>query len=103
MLKLIIFVPESHKEKVKNAVFECGAGRQGEYSECCWEVLGTGQFVPSVSAIPAIGSQNELSRVTEYRVEMLCPEHLASDVKRALTEAHPYEEPAFEFVPIKEI
>ena len=46
VLKLVFFVPESHKETVKKAVFEQGAGRYDGYDNCSWETLGSGQFRP---------------------------------------------------------
>ena len=46
MYKLCFFVPESHVEQVKAALFAQGAGKIGEYDCCAWQVLGTGQFKP---------------------------------------------------------
>ena len=46
MYKLIVFVPSSHKELLKNALFIEGAGNQGDYSHCCFEAEGVGQFMP---------------------------------------------------------
>lgn len=96
MYKLVFFVPESHIEQVKAAVFAAGAGRIGDYEACCWQMLGQGQFRPLAGASPFIGTADRLETVTEYRVEMVCTnEHIHAAVK-ALKHAHPYEEPAFE-------
>ena len=70
MYKLCFYVPESHLEAVKAAVFAAGAGRIGNYDSCCWEVLGQGQFRPLTGSDPFIGRQGEVERVAEYRVEM---------------------------------
>lgn len=96
MYKLIIFVPENALEAVKSAVFAAGAGRLGHYSDCCWQVLGQGQFRPLPGATPALGEHHALTQVAEYRLELLCDASCIRDVVSALRRAHPYEEPAFE-------
>ena len=96
MYKLVFFVPESHLEQVKNAVFATGAGHIGNYDKCCWQVLGQGQFHPLAGATPFIGELGQLSTVPEYRVEMVCADEYINRVVAALRLAHPYEEPAFD-------
>ncbi len=73
--KLIFHVPPSAVEACKGAIFAAGAGRypgQGNYTECCWTVFGTGQFRPGDKANPNIGKVGELEYVEEARVETLC-------------------------------
>ena len=94
--KLVFFVPESHLEQVKEAVFAAGAGRIGAYDACCWQTLGQGQFRPLAGATPFIGTENTLEKVDEYRVEMVCNAEHIKAAMTALKHAHPYEEPAFE-------
>lgn len=94
--KLIFFVPESHKEAVKSAVFTVGAGAQGHYQRCSWEVLGEGQFLPNTGANPYQGKLGSVEYVAEYRVEMRVPAEAIVPVIAALKHAHPYEEPAYE-------
>ncbi|MGJ8687521.1 MAG: NGG1p interacting factor NIF3 [Spongiibacteraceae bacterium] len=103
MYKLIFFVPTAFLEPVKAAVFATGAGRQGEYENCCWQALGVGQFRPLRGSRPYVGEVSQDNFVPEYRVEMLCPEVLATEVINALRSAHPYEEPAYELLDIIEI
>lgn len=103
VLKLVFFVPASHVEVVKAAVFAAGAGRQGNYEHCCWQVLGKGQFRPMAGSSPFLGELGNLESVAEYRVELLCPADCASAVKAALVAAHPFEEPAYEFLPLVQI
>lgn len=92
---LIVYVPESHLESLKAALFAAGAGIQGDYRHCCWQVLGTGQFEPMPGAKPFLGEQGQLEQVPEWRVEMLVKEAVVPQVIAALRKAHPYEEPAF--------
>ena len=96
MFKLVFFVPASHVESVKHAVFAAGAGRIGDYDHCAWQVLGEGQFRPLPGSNPFIGSQDILEKVPEYRVELVCADACIADAVAALKAAHPYEEPAFD-------
>jgi len=96
MYKLVFFVPQSHVESVKSAVFAAGAGRIGDYEHCAWQVLGAGQFRPLQGSRPFIGSQDVLEKVSEYRVELVCADEHIADAVAALKAAHPYEEPAFD-------
>ena len=96
MYKLVFFVPESHLEHVKNAVFATGAGTIGDYEQCCFETRGTGQFKPMAGANPFIGQAGLLEQVAEVRVELVCADALIRPAIAALRAAHPYEEPAFD-------
>lgn len=98
MYKLIFFVPETHLEPVKTAVFAAGAGSLGNYEQCCWQVLGQGQFKPLAGAQPYVGQSGQLECLPEYRVEVLCAETVVRAAVSALRAAHPYEEPAYELV-----
>ena len=101
--KLVLYVPQNFLETVKQSLFLAGAGRQGNYEECCWQVLGTGQFKPCEGSQPFIGAKNQLEKVPEWRVEMLVDASRAKQVQQALIEAHPYEEPAYEFLACVEL
>ena len=103
MYKLIVFIPETHTEQVKTALFAAGAGRQGDYDCCAWQTLGQGQFRPLDGSKPFIGQKGDSETVAEYRVEMLCEEAQLKAVVSALREAHPYEEPAFEVIQLVDI
>ncbi|MDG0978992.1 MAG: YqfO family protein [Halieaceae bacterium] len=96
MKKLVFFVPETHLEFVKLAVFEAGAGQIGNYEHCCWQTLGAGQFKPMSGAAPFIGQSGQLEVVSEYRVELVCDDAYLKGAVLALRRAHPYEEPAFD-------
>jgi structural toxin protein (hemagglutinin/hemolysin) RtxA len=98
MYKLGFYVPSTHLEEVKAAVFHAGAGRIGDYDQCCWQVLGEGQFRPLPGATPFVGERGALEQLEEYRVEMVCDDAHVSAVVRAMTAAHPYEEPAWDLV-----
>jgi len=95
--KLVAYIPENHLETVKDALFAAGAGFQGDYDQCCWQVRGEGQFRPLVGSNPHLGKQDELKRVPEWRIEVLIQDKYLEAVKNALLASHPYEEPAYDF------
>lgn len=97
---LTFYVPESHLEQVKNALFLAGAGRIGEYDCCSWQTLGTGQYRPLPGSQPYEGKTNEISTVPEYKVEMVCEDEHLERVLEALKTAHPYETPAYTVIPV---
>ncbi|EON90767.1 hypothetical protein MARLIPOL_17153 [Marinobacter lipolyticus SM19] len=96
MYKLCYFVPETHLEQTKAALFEAGAGRIGDYDCCAWQCRGQGQFRPLDGSQPFLGQQGELEVVDEYKVELVCKDELISEALEAFKKAHPYEEPAYE-------
>jgi hypothetical protein len=96
MFKLCFFVPESHLETVKSALFAAGAGRIGAYDSCCWQVLGEGQYRPLKGSQPFLGQQGQVNRLAEWKVEMVVADELVDASIAALRQAHPYETPAFE-------
>ena len=98
MYKLCCYVPESHLEVVKAALFAAGAGRIGDYDNCCWQVPGQGQFRPLSGSNPFAGQLGGVEQVTEYRVEMVCEAHTIKAAVKAMRAAHPYEEPAWDVV-----
>jgi hypothetical protein len=102
MYKLNFYVPVSHLSQVKDALFYVGVGRIGHYDQCCWQVLGEGQFRPLSDSNPFLGDQQQVEKVAEYRVEMVCASELIHSAVEALKGAHPYEEPAYNVVKLEE-
>lgn len=95
MYKLSFYVPEAHLEPVKSALFAKGAGHYKAYDQCCWQVRGEGQFRPLMNSQPTFGQINQLKKVIEYKVEMICTATEIKDVVQTLLGIHPYEEPAY--------
>lgn len=98
--RIDFYVPSSHLEKVKNSLFDAGAGTLGDYDSCCWQVLGKGQFRPLPGSSPFIGKAMTLEYVEEYKVEMIFPVDLKENIILALKSAHPYEEPAYQLIEV---
>jgi len=102
---ICFYVPESHLEAVKQAIFEAGAGRIGNYRSCAWqtkEIEGTGQFEPMAGSQPFLGERDQLERTAEFRVELVCDDDHIEAALSALRSAHPYEEPAFHYWRVNE-
>ncbi|MDD1611630.1 MAG: NGG1p interacting factor NIF3 [Methylococcaceae bacterium] len=97
MYYLCFYVPESHLEAVKEALFAQGAGQFNAYDQCCWQVLGEGQFRPLAGSRPHLGKPRRLEKLTEYKVEMICKDDAIKNVLQTLIAVHPYEEPAYHF------
>ena len=98
--KLVVFVPEGHEDAVHEAMSEAGAGWIGNYSHCSFQVAGTGTFLPREGADPFIGKLGELERTPEVRLETVVPLSLSRRVVAAMLRAHPYEEVAYDLIPL---
>ncbi|MBK4990544.1 MULTISPECIES: NGG1p interacting factor 3 protein, NIF3 [Pseudomonas] len=96
MYKLAFFVPASHVEVVKAAVFAAGGGRIGGYDHCAWQALGQGQFRPLDGSQPYLGQAGQVEVVEEWKVELVVADGLIAQVVAALKGSHPYETPAYE-------
>jgi hypothetical protein len=94
--KLAFFVPASHVDVVKAAVFAAGGGRIGDYDHCAWQTLGQGQFRPLDGSQPFLGQTGRVEVVEEWKVELVVADELVAQVVAALKQSHPYETPAYE-------
>jgi hypothetical protein len=95
MHAIVVYIPQSHLEAVKTAMFQAGGGRIGNYDCCAWSVLGEGQFRALEGANPFLGELGKIETVAEYRVEMVCESGVVKKVLDAMKATHPYETPAF--------
>ncbi len=95
-VKIVVFVPESNADSIRQVMADAGAGILGSYSKASFSSKGIGRFMPEEGSHPAIGSIGELERVDEERIEMVCSRENAQRVVRAIRTAHPYEEPAID-------
>jgi len=96
MFNICVFVPETHLQAVKQAMFDAGAGRLGNYDHCAWQTLGQGQFRPLHGSQPYLGEQGKVEIVEEYKLEMVCKEECLQAVILAMKASHPYEMPAYD-------
>lgn len=101
LLKLVTFVPESHADKVREAVFGAGAGVIGNYDCCGYSVSGTGSFRGGDDTNPFVGVKGKIHSEKEIRFETILFSHLRNSVVKALLGAHPYEEVAYDIYPLQ--
>ena len=100
LLKLSVFVPESHVEIVRESLFSAGAGVIGDYDFCSFNTKGTGTFRGSETTNPFTGKKGVLHFENEVKVETILPIHLKEKVVKSLLNAHPYEEVAYDLYPL---
>ncbi len=99
--KLYTYAPMEAAPKVLEALFAAGAGHVGKYSECSFNAPGTGTFRAAEDATPAIGEAGgKREWVDEVKIEVLVERHQQAAVLRALFSTHPYEEVAYELIPL---
>ncbi|GAA3971615.1 Nif3-like dinuclear metal center hexameric protein [Mucilaginibacter dorajii] len=98
--KLITFVPQSHADEVRNALFAAGAGNIGNYSEVSFNAEGVGTFKGNEFTDPHVGEQGKRHRENEICIQTIYPANLESKIIMALILAHPYEEVAYDLVPL---
>ncbi len=98
--KLITFCPTDHAEKVRAAIFKAGAGVIGEYDCCSFNLDGKGSFRAGDNTDPFIGEKGQIHYEPEVRIETILPAWLETMVVRAMIDAHPYEEVAFDIYPL---
>ena len=101
LLKLSVYVPLSHCEAVKAAIFNAGAGSIGAYDCCSFDVDGRGSFRANQGANPFVGTLGEIHTEPETRIEVILPLNKMKEVEDAMLFVHPYEEPAYEFVEVQ--
>ena len=95
LVKLVTFIPREKTGDVMNALHQAGAGDIGNYTNCSFQVVGEGSFMPTERAQPHLGKANQLERVEEVRAEVIFPKHRSAAILRALKQSHPYEEVAY--------
>ena len=103
LLKLVTFVPDDHLEKVREALFDAGAGTIGKYDRCSFGSEGTGTFRGGDEANPYVGAIGEFHFEKETRIEMIIPRHLKNNIINTLLKTHPYEEVAYDIYPLENI
>jgi dinuclear metal center YbgI/SA1388 family protein len=96
LFKIVTFVPEAYHEKVRQAMFDAGAGHIGNYDSCSYNIKGTGTFRGGENTNPFVGEKGTLHNEQEVRIETVAKKEYLNKVISALTLNHPYEEPAYD-------
>ena len=99
--KLVFTVPLSHADKVRSTIGEAEAGKYPSYSFCSFSSRGIGRFKPEMGANPAIGEIGKMEEVEEERIECQIDTEAVNEVLKALRQSHPYEEIAYDLLPLE--
>lgn len=94
--KLVVFVPKTHQEQVREAIFNAGAGKIGNYDQCSFNTEGTGTFRANNQANPFVGEKGEQHQEQEVKIEVVFPAYLERKIIAEMLQAHPYEEVAYD-------
>jgi dinuclear metal center YbgI/SA1388 family protein len=100
LLKLVVFVPTGYEETVASALFAAGAGQVGAYDHCAFRVRGSGSFHPGAETEPFICRVGQTAQIAEIRLETILPRSLQNRVVERMLKAHPYEEVAYDLIPL---
>jgi len=101
-VKIVVFVPETHTDIVREAMGKAGAGKIGNYTFCTFSTKGIGRFKPEEGAHPHIGEVGKLEEVIEERIETICLREKLKDVIDAVKDVHPYDEVALDVYSLDE-
>ncbi|MDE6485279.1 MAG: Nif3-like dinuclear metal center hexameric protein [Duncaniella sp.] len=101
LYKVAVYVPEKEADEVRNAMHDAGAGHIGNYDRCGFTINGAGSFRPLQGSNPHIGQKDEITFVSEVKIEAVVPAHLKAKVESAIRKVHPYEEPAIDIYHIE--
>lgn len=102
-VKLVVFVPTSHSDLVRQALGEAGAGKIGNYDFCSFSSIGVGRFRGNEKSNPVIGQSEKYEMVEEERIEVVVPRAILKVVIASMKRVHPYEEVAFDVYPLENI
>lgn len=103
LLKLVVFCPNTHAQPVREALFDAGAGKIGNYDSCSFNVQGEGTFKANALAKPFVGSVDAVHHEAETRIEVVFPAHLRGKVLKAMFASHPYEEVAYDLLRLENV
>lgn len=100
LMKLATFAPHKYANQVRQSLFEAGAGNVGNYDCCSFNSQGEGTFRANNAANPFVGNPNELHHEPETKIEVIFHDYQQSKIVSSLLKAHPYEEVAYEIIPL---
>jgi dinuclear metal center YbgI/SA1388 family protein len=100
LLKLVVFVPVGYESRVAEAMHKTGAGKIGRYDQCSFRTTGIGTFRAGPGTQPFLGCEGVAEEVREIRLETVLPKELAGKVVTRMLKVHPYEEVAYDLIPL---
>ncbi|MCB0476867.1 MAG: Nif3-like dinuclear metal center hexameric protein [Crocinitomicaceae bacterium] len=101
LTKLVVYCPEKEADNLRDTLFEAGAGNIGNYSDCSYNLVGEGTYKGNENSNPTLGVKGNRHSEKEIRIEVLVSKHRETNVVNAMLQAHPYEEVAYDLIPLK--
>lgn len=101
LFKLEVYCPNNEVEILRNALFEAGVGEFSNYSNCSFNIVGEGTFMPSEGAVPSIGKIGSFHVGKEVKIELVYPSHLNGRVLNVMNQNHSYEEVAHQVIKLQ--
>ncbi len=99
--KLVVYAPNDNAEKVRQAMFDAGAGHIGHYDQCSFNSSGTGTFRPGHDSNPYVGTKGSMHSENEIKIEVIAPKWIINNILTSAKEAHSYEEVAYDIVSLE--
>ena len=99
--KLTTYIPKNNENEVREALFTAGAGAIGNYDHCSFNIDGVGTFNGNENSNPTVGIKGETQYENETKLTVIFKKHLEAQILRALFKSHPYEEIAYEVIPLE--
>ncbi|MDB5266818.1 MAG: hypothetical protein JWN89_633 [Parcubacteria group bacterium] len=103
MKKVVVYVPLTHTDQVREAIGQAGGGQLGKYAFCSFSTRGIGRFKPLEGANPHIGFVGQMEAVEEERIEVSVEDSLVESVISAIKKVHPYEEVALDIYNLEQV
>ncbi len=94
--KLVTYTIPENVEQVRNALFDAGAGKIGNYEDCSFNSQGIGTYMGNENSNPEIGERFEFIEAPEIKIEVTFEKHLQNKILKTLFVNHVYEEVAYE-------
>ena len=101
--KLTTYAPKDNAEEVRLALFQAGAGNIGNYDNCSYNTEGFGTYRGNEDSNPSIGIKGEQHTEKETFISVIFEKHNEKSILTALFNAHPYEEVAYDIVPLDNV
>ena len=99
--KLVTYTTPENADKVRNSLFESGAGTIGNYDNCSFNSDGFSTYKGNENSNPVVGTKGEFTQTKEVKIEVIFEKHLQSKILKALFNNHIYEEVAYEIYDIQ--
>jgi dinuclear metal center YbgI/SA1388 family protein len=101
--KLVTYTIPENVEQLRNALFDAGAGKIGNYDDCSFNSKGIGTYMGNENSNPEIGERFEFVEAEEIKIEVTFEKYFQPKILKALFSNHVYEEVAYEIYNLENV